>query len=124
MNYLLDTNTVIYYINNSLPNGAVELVESSIPAISFITRIELLAWPQLQIPEELKFSRFIEDANIYSCSESIILQTIAVKKQYKLKLPDAIIAATAIVNNLTLISRNLKDFDKVSDLQVIDPYML
>ena len=40
------------------------------------------------------------------------------------KLPDAIIAATAIINNFTLITHNIKDFQKITELQTMDLYML
>lgn len=104
--------------------AANNFIKSFVPAISFITRIELLAWPQLQTPEEIEFSQFIDNATVYYCSERIILQTIAIRKQYKLKLPDAIIAATAVVHNLTLLSRNLKDFKGIANISTIDLHTL
>jgi predicted nucleic acid-binding protein len=45
------------------------------------------------------------------------------RKKYKIKLPDAIIAATAIVNDFTLISHNFKDFLKITELHFINPYL-
>jgi len=54
--------------------------------------------------------------------EPVILKTIEIRKAYKTKLPDAIVAATALVNEFTIITRNMKDFDKIEGLEVIDPY--
>ena len=55
---------------------------------------------------------------------SIKLKTAEIRQQYKIKLPDAIIAATALVYGLVLITRNTKDFGLVPELQVFDPYSL
>jgi len=52
------------------------------------------------------------------------VKAVDIRKTFKTKLPDAIIAATAIVNNLSLITRNTKDFEKIQELEVVDPYTL
>ena len=59
---------------------------------------------------------------MYELDQDIKDQTAEIRKHYNLKLPDAIIAATAIVNKLTLITRNTKDFDRLSRLKVSNPY--
>jgi predicted nucleic acid-binding protein len=56
--------------------------------------------------------------------QSIKEKTAEIRKMYKIKLPDAIIAATALVYNLTLITRNVNDFKKIDGLRIIDPYNL
>jgi predicted nucleic acid-binding protein len=58
----------------------------------------------------------------YQLTPAIVEKTIELRKAYKIKLPDAIIAATALVNKLTLISRDTNDFRKVKGLKVIAPY--
>ena len=50
--------------------------------------------------------------------------TIALRKEYKIKLPDAIIAATALANDLTIVTNNIKDFSNISGLQLINPYSI
>ena len=57
-----------------------------------------------------------------SLTEPIINRAIELRKSYKTKLPDAIIAATALVNDFTLVTRNVKDFDKIKGLAVINPH--
>lgn len=52
----------------------------------------------------------------------IKLKTAEIRKQYHIKLPDAIIAATSIVYDLTLISRNIVDFRKINQIKIIDPF--
>lgn len=91
--------------------------------LSVITRIELLAWPDASFHDLKIIQNFITSSIIYGLDEPIILETISIRKQYKTKLPDAIIAATALVNNLTLLTRNLSDFKKITGLEVTDPYL-
>jgi predicted nucleic acid-binding protein len=67
-------------------------------------------------------SDFINDADVLDLTESVVNQTIELRKQYKTKLPDAILAATALANGLVLISRNLSDFKNITGLEVIDPH--
>ena len=52
----------------------------------------------------------------------IIEKTIEIRKSYRIKLPDAIIAATAFVHNLTLLTRNISDYKNIEELSVINPH--
>ena len=125
--FLLDTNTVIYYLKASLPTNAMQVLGNIIddqPAISVISKIELLCFNTPNINEQNITNKFVEASLIFNLDDDIINQTIALRKQYKIKLPDAIIAATALVYNLTLITHNIADFDKVPNLQLTDPHLL
>ena len=86
--------------------------------------MELLAWKnataiQLQILQD-----FINNATVFGLEESIIVKTIAIRKNYGIKLPDAIIAATALTHGLILMTRNTKDFVTILDLEVLNPHEL
>jgi predicted nucleic acid-binding protein len=59
---------------------------------------------------------------VFSLDEPVIIKTIQIRKATKAKLPDAIIAATALVNQLVLITRNTKDFTGIDGLKMLDPY--
>ena len=63
-------------------------------------------------------------AIILYIDEIIADKTIELRKKYKIKLPDAIIAATAIVYNLILVSLNITDFNKIEGINIINPYTL
>ncbi|SEL54091.1 hypothetical protein SAMN05421740_106223 [Parapedobacter koreensis] len=54
--------------------------------------------------------------------DDVVIQTIALRKKRKIKLPDAIIAATAIVQKCTLITRNIQDFSNIKGLRLINPH--
>ncbi|MGK9118323.1 type II toxin-antitoxin system VapC family toxin [Olivibacter jilunii] len=89
--------------------------------ISFITEIELLVWSPENPSDIETFHQFVNSSTILGVDERIVAETIRIRKAYKLKLPDALIAAIAIVNGLTLIADNDKDFLKVPLLEYINP---
>ena len=121
--YLLDTNTVIDFCTSKLPVNAKNLLISIDPQISVITRVELFASTKISLQEKETLEIFIDMATIFDhIDEEIVEQTIKLRQQYKTQLPDAIIAATALVNGLILITRNSKDFEHIADLGVINPY--
>ena len=120
--YLIDTNSVIDYLDNKLPDNANELIDSIDSKISVITRMELLAWPGADEQQTLILDEFINASDVFLLEEPIILKAIEIRKTHKTKLPDAIIVATALVKELTIITRNTKDFDKIEGLDVLNPY--
>ncbi len=66
----------------------------------------------------------MNDSIVLDLTKEVVDTCIQLRKNNKIKLPDAIIAATALVNNLVLISRNIADFKNIKDLQVLDPHTL
>lgn len=88
---------------------------------SVITRIELLSYvpPLVSTQNAIKF--FLDDGTEWALTEAVIQQTISIRRGVKIKLPDAIIAATAIVNGLTLLSDNDSDFLRVPHLKYVNP---
>ncbi len=120
--YLIDTNAVIDYLDNKLSDKACELMDGIDSRISVITRMELLSWPGASLEQTLILNEFINASEVFDLEESVIVKAVDIRKTFKTKLPDAIIAATAIVNNLFLITRNTKDFDKIEGLEVLNPY--
>ena len=126
--YLVDTNIVRKYLDEELSVRGLELVDSildnSESNISVITRIELLGFsPDRE--ELLHFiTQFIGYSFEYNLSEDIIQKTIEIRKTIKIKLPDAIIAATSLCNDLILLSDNDSDFGKIPNLKYINPTKL
>ncbi len=64
----------------------------------------------------------IDNAFIYPLEEPVILKTIELRQLYKIKTPDAVIAATTLLNGLTLLTRNLSDFRQIPDLKITNPF--
>ncbi len=67
---------------------------------------------------------FVSQSNIIGIQDGIIQETIRIRKSYKLKLPDSLIVATALTNNMILIADNDKDFLLVPELKYINPQHL
>jgi len=97
------------------------LVISSL--ISIISKVEILGFNN-NADELNRLADFIGLANIVFVDDTIADKTIALRKAYKIKLPDAITAATVLVYNLTIINRNTSDFKNIDGLTCIDPYTL
>jgi len=120
--YLVDTNIAVAYLDNSLPENIAHLIEESGSNISVITRIEFLVWRNAS-PDQLdKLQRYIDASSVYNLDEQIILKSIEIRRGNRIKLPDVIIAATAIAYKLKLITRNSADFEKIPNLEVINPF--
>ena len=124
--YLIDTNAVIDYLGKKIPLTGMDFmtpIVDSVPNISVISKIEVLGF---NAPEEhyKLLTNFMDDAAILDLTSTIVDVSIDIRKKHKTKLPDAIIAATALVYDLVLISRNVSDFKNIHDRKVIDPHSL
>jgi predicted nucleic acid-binding protein len=101
---LLDTNAALYLLGGRL---AKPLLQDQY-AVSFITEMELLSYPLLSADEEAKVQAFLADVGIYELSREIKTAAIRLRRERGLKLPDAIICATAMQHNATLWSNDQK----------------
>lgn len=124
MKYLIDTNTAIDFLDDKLPISGKQLLANVIDdacILSVVTKIELL---RFDAPPNIyqTLSDFVHDSVIMSLDGAVVDRTIGVCKENRIKLPDGIIAATALVHNLILITRNMSDFRRVGDLQLINPW--
>jgi predicted nucleic acid-binding protein len=119
--YLIDSNTLIEFTGRLLPASIHSELSSIIDTdfnISFINKIEVLA----HHTADIAWQNFIEQANIIKADDDIISQTIQIRKIQKIKIPDALVAATALVNDLILLTRNVNDFKNIPGLQVENPW--
>lgn len=122
--YLIDANAISDYMGGRVSTTALDFMDQLMddgPAISVINRIELLGHNR---PEQSQFALAVEACHVYDLTEAVILRRIALRRSRRIKLPDAIIAATALVHDLTLISHNLSDFESISGLKVLDLHSL
>ena len=122
--YLIDSNIVIGYLDNKLPDHGMKLMHAiidEIPNISIITKIEVLRFNASE-PVYKVLHDFINESNIFDLTDTVVDNTIALCKSRRIKLPDAIIAATAQVYNLSLITRNTSDFKNIKGLKLINPW--
>jgi predicted nucleic acid-binding protein len=121
--YLIDTNVFLDFMGGKLPAKSEfflsDIIDDQIN-MSAINKIELLGFSNV----EQVLVDLVNFAVVYNIDDDVIDKTIELRKKYKLKLPDAIIAATCITHSFVLISHNAKDFRKIVELRFIDSYLL
>lgn len=125
MEYLLDTNVIINFLEASLPENAMsemKIIVDNRPQVSVITKMETLGFNFLSAFEQESMETFINYSEVKNINNEIVNKTIELRKQKKISLPDAIIAATAIVNNFVLITRNVKDFSHIEEIKILNPF--
>jgi len=118
--FLIDTNIIIYMMQNRLKISDFAKKEDNF-YISSITYIETLGYPFSNQDEENGIIIFCDMFERIFLTKEIEKQTIFIRKSSKIKLPDAIIAATAIVHNLTLVTHNMDDFKNIQGLNLLNP---
>lgn len=113
---LIDTNIALYLLNGD--EKIADLLVGRDVYISFITELELLGFQDLEPSEIPAIEAFIDDCIIIELNQSIKEKTIEIKRKQKMKLPDAIIAASSIYLNMPLLSAD-KAFEKLADIQFV-----
>ena len=125
--FLIDTNAVIDLISDFLPAKGADWLDQVIAdnahALSVITRLELFSKP-VSTDETATINSLIAGSLVLGLDEAVIQETIRIRQQHRRKLPDAIIAATALVHQLVLVTRNGADFRTIAGLAVVDPHDL
>lgn len=115
-NIVLDTNAVLYLLGGSLDPMSLPKGEYF---ISFITELELLSYPNLSKSEEEKIKIFIDSVDVIGLNTDIKRETIHLKRKYKIKLPDAIICATALFLNASFLTFD-RSFKKIKEITLIE----
>jgi predicted nucleic acid-binding protein len=121
--YLIDNNVISNYFSDLFTVKTMSFISEvidEIPNISVITQIEALSWINPDKNKEKTVQDFIKDSNVLMLSSEIVSQCIAIRRSRSIKTPDAIIAASAMVNDLTLIT-NDTGFNNIPGLKVINP---
>ncbi len=116
INLMIDTNAAIYLLNGNIE--LAELLDEKNIIISFITELELLSKPGLTLAEKKIIKSFLNDCTIYDINTIIKDRVIDLKQSIKIKLPDAIIASTALWLNVPLVSADA-DMKKIKSLNLI-----
>ncbi len=104
---IFDTNVLIYLSKYIIRPEDVIKADT---AISVITKIEVLGFAFKNNAEHDLLLDICNELRVIPLSDEIALATINLRKNYRVKLPDAIIYATALVENVPLLTNNIKDF--------------
>lgn len=126
-NYLIDTNIFIYYFNG---DPVVQPIFTEITtgyAIGLYCPIswsELLCYSNLSEAEANQIRAFLRRFTCVALTEAVLDRTAQIRRNYRVRLPDALIAACAIETNSILITRNISDFQRISSINVLNPFNL
>jgi predicted nucleic acid-binding protein len=119
--YTLDTNAIVYYLNDDTDAVTVlrgVFAQNAPLYVSAVTELELFAFANLSRDEESLIEDLLSTISIIPLDSRIARLAALVRRHYRVKVPDSIIAATAMFTGSTLLTRNTRDFRKISNLTI------
>ena len=119
---IFDTNVLIYLSKFTLNHERILNEET---AISIITKIEVLGFQFQNNDEHQLLLAICNELKVIPLTDLIAEETINIRQTHRIKLPDAIIYATALVENVPLLTNNIKDFKSIDrNVKLINPFDL
>ena len=118
---LIDSNILIYA---SQPTHAHlrQLIVEWVPAISAVSYVEVLGYHQLDDEERQYLEEFFRLAQVLPLSQDVLDRAVTLRQQRKMSLGDALVAGTALIHELTLVTRNVEDFQWIQELSLLNPF--
>ncbi|MDP3948824.1 MAG: type II toxin-antitoxin system VapC family toxin [bacterium] len=120
--YVLDTNAIIYFLKGEDVAVAffLDIFQKDVPIyISAITEIELFSFQSLSQKEIESIEEVLKTVVTVSVDSRLARLTGFLRRQHRLKIPDSVIAATALLTGSTLVTRNIRDFKHIPNLSVM-----
>jgi len=116
---LFDSNIIIYLSKREISLSFLDQFDDHY--ISVITYMEVLGYRFRDVKEEKFIKEMLGVFRILYIDQKIADMVIQIRREVRIRLPDAIIAATAKIANLYLVTRNIEDFKKVK-VQITNPF--
>lgn len=121
---VFDSSVLILFLNDALPAETVDLFKNSLQAgtavISTIVRAEVLAWSGHSVASLQAAIALLDICQLIPVTLAVADEAARIRRETGLKLPDALIAATALLQAATLVTANGKDFRRVPHLTLIE----
>ncbi|HKP12690.1 MAG TPA: type II toxin-antitoxin system VapC family toxin, partial [Blastocatellia bacterium] len=92
------------------------------PAVSAISYVEVLGYYRLTQEARHYFEDFFAAARVLPITSGVIEQAVRLRQSKRMTLGDALIAGTALANDLTLVTRNIEDFEWIEGLRLLNPF--
>jgi toxin FitB len=121
MKALLDSNIVIYLLYTQYAFLSDRLADLKIQ-VSEISRLEVLGFTGLTAELLSAYEALLDKLTNHAVTLDIIARAVALRRQRKMSLGDALIAATALERGLTLVTRNVRDFQWIPSLEILNPF--
>jgi toxin FitB len=118
---LLDSNIIIYSAQPE--NGFLrQLIAEKTPAVSAVSYVEVLGFHRLGDSERGHFEAFFAEARVLPLSQPVLDAAVRLRQAMKIKLGDSLVAGTALLYDLTLVTRNVDDFIGIEGLRILNPF--
>lgn len=120
--YTFDTNAIIYYLNEDPAVVAVLeplLAQDIALFVSVVTELELLSYGSLTDEDMVEITQLLTSLVVFPLESRLAHLAAALRRQYRLKTPDSVVAATALLTRTTLVTRNVQDFHGIAGLSVL-----
>jgi predicted nucleic acid-binding protein len=118
---LLDSNVIIY---STQPENEFlrHLIAERAPAVSAVSYVEVLGYYRITETERRYFEDFFAEARVLPLGQPVLDEAVRLRQAKKIKLGDSLVAGTALVYDLTLVTRNVDDFIGIEGLRVLNPF--
>jgi toxin FitB len=118
---LLDSNIIIYSAQSE-NEFLRQLIAERTPAVSAVSYVEVLGYHRLSDSERSHFEVFFAEAQVLPLSQPVLDAAVRLRQAKKIKLGDSLVAGTALLYGLTLVTRNVDDFIGIDGLSVLNPF--
>ena len=117
---LLDSNIVIYAAQPA-HSSLRQFISSHASTVSAVTYVEVLGFHRLSLADRRSFEAFFSAARILPIDQPVLDRAVSLRQQRRMSLGDALIAGTALVHGLTVVTHNTDDYSWIGGLSLHDP---
>ncbi len=118
---LLDSNIILYSAQPENQFLRRFIVEQT-PAVSAVSYVEVLGFHRISDEERRYFDLFFSEARVLPLAHPVLEEAVRLRQEKKMKLGDSLVAGTALLHGLTLVTRNVDDFLGIDGLKVLNPF--
>jgi predicted nucleic acid-binding protein len=118
---LLDSNIIIYLRDPSRGQRIASQLDKQRLSTCNVIIAEVLGFKEIEAADSRYFKNLFSSMKNHMFDEAVTNKVIELRKSMNIQLPDAIIAATAITNELVLWTHNVEDFENIAELRLFDP---
>lgn len=118
---LIDSNIIIYAAQSEHDQLRL-FIEENAPAVSAISYVEVLGYHELDDANRAHFESFFAAATVLPLTQAVLEQAARLRQSRRMGLGDSLIAATCLIHNRKLVTRNDKDFSWVPGLKLVNPF--
>ena len=118
--FLLDSNIVIYATKPNY-NDLRKYLSTSPLSVSAVTYLEVMGYHLLQEEEKELLRKFFGSIQVFQIDSQIISSAVSLRQSRKMSLGDSLIAATALVYDILLVTNNIEDFSWIKELKLHNP---